>query len=203
MKQTTKKALKNSLLNSLFVLFFAIISFFSASVSQAQGYMGKKNLINYRVGFYPWEFANRNIISNFTHEFGIERVSNRRISYGLETTYGMGERTIIEGIYSFNFIMPSVFFRFHSIKKGSIAPLGLANKFGIGFVSLNYTGNMFAPKSGTGLVFNWSVMKRVPLSKTLLLDYGTGLSLPISTGTFGAMSSTFFSLRLGLGFAIK
>jgi hypothetical protein len=203
MKQTTKKAPKNSLLNSLFVLFFAIISFFSASVSQAQGYMGKKTLINYRVGFYPWEFANRDILSNFTHEFGIERVSNRRISYGLEATYGMGERNIIEGVYSFNFIMPSVFVRFHSIKRGSIAPLGLANKLGIGLVSQNYTGNSFAPQSSIGLVLNWSVMKRVPLSKTLLLDYGTGLSLPIGTKTSEAMSSTFFSLRLGLGFAIK
>ncbi len=199
MKQTTKKVLKNN----LFVLFFAIISFFSASVSQAQGYMGKKTLINYRVGFYPWEFANRDILSNFTHELGIERVSNRRISYGIEATYGMGAIGSENNKYNFNFIAPSIFIRLHSMKRGSIAPLGLANKLGIGFVSLNYTGNSSVPQSGIGLIANWSVMKRVPLSKTLLLDYGTGLSLPISIGTFGAMSSTFFSLRLGLGFAIK
>jgi hypothetical protein len=165
--------------------------------------MGKKTIINYRVGFYPWGFVNRNILSGFTHELGVERVSNRRISYGLEATYGMGEKTNSEGVYTFNFIMPSIFFRIHSIRKGSIAPLGLANKFGVGFVAQNYTGNIFAPQSSIGLVVNWSVMKRVPLSKTLLLDYGTGLSLPIGTKNFDAMASTFFSLRLGLGFAIK
>lgn len=200
MKQITKKAL----INWSFVLFFAIISLGCTSFSQAQGYIGKKNIITYRGGFSPFAIGNRTLISGLSHELSLERVKNRYVSYGLEAVYGMGKQTGGgEGVYDFNFIIPSIFIRLHGLGRGSIAPLGVSNKLGVGIAMLNYNNNTTTLQSGVSLALSWSVMKRVPLSKTLLFDYGTGFSVPIGTASFQAMGATLFSLRLGLGFAVK
>jgi|GEM_PF-5365266 len=190
--------------NSLLVLFFTIMACCYSFKSQAQGYMGKRTLFSYRVGFSPLGYARTNFMGSLTHELGIERVKNRRISYGVDVTYSMGEQKKDNEFYNFNLIMPTLFFRIHSLRKGSIAPLGIANKLGIGLAAQNYTGKVAVPSSNIGLVFSWAVMKRIPLSKSLLFDYGTGITVPLTSfGDNDAAVSNSFNIRLGLTFATK
>lgn len=201
MKYITKKIVKNSLL----ILLFTVIACCYSSISQAQGYMGKKTLIGYRLGISPWLYSSTNWVGSLAHEVSLERIKNRRISYGIDVTYCGGEQSRNSKSYDFNCIMPVVFFRIYSLRKGSIAPLGIANKLGLGIASQNYSGSTSdIPKSTTTLVFCWSVMKRIPLSKSLLFDYGTGITFPIIGGGDNyAVAVNNFNIRFGLTFATK
>jgi hypothetical protein len=197
------------LINKISFIFSCALALFliSTSTGYAQGYVGKKLFIGYRLGISPWiaMSSSYNAEAMFSHETGIELVKNRKISYGIEHVFATGDKNKEK----FTLFNPSIYLRIHNASKGAIAPLGLSNKLGIGIVVLKYqeiesygSNTITSNLESLGLVLHWSVMKRVPLSNRLLLDYGTGFNYMLLKNEQFARG-LLFNFRVGLSFAVK
>lgn len=194
---------------------FAISLFFATQpASMAQGFLGKRWLLTYQPSFVFTSALDKTLntqafYEHINHHAMIEYTSNRRMSYGGELTF-FSFNSINYQIHSYG---PAFFIRYHGYRRaGAIAPVGNYNKLGLQilFNKTNDFSGRPLPEDETSLVppvsfaTTWVIGKRVPISNTLLLDYGVDLSILTLVPSYSMQDQSMvgrFSVNFKLGIA--
>jgi hypothetical protein len=216
--QGNKNNSKNNMKSKINCIFFVLIlSFMSIQAAYAQGFEGKRWLLTYQPAFSIGSILSKSNTNTqifyeyINHHAMIEYVKNRRVSYGAELTFLSFNSQDNFQIHSYG---PAIFIRYHGYRRaGAIAPIGNYNKLGLQllFTQTNdFSGNPvdqdanLTPKPVSFLT-TWTVGKRVPISKVLLIDYGMDLSFLTLVPTYSLDSNLanrfIINFKLGLAFA--
>jgi hypothetical protein len=202
-----------------YFVFAIILCFATHSASMAQGFLGKRWILTYQPSFVFMSAISkdRNIntqafYEHINHHAMIEYTSNRRMSYGGELTFFSFNAAEGYQIHSYG---PAFFLRYHGYRRaGAIAPVGNYNKLGLQilFNKINDFSGRPMPEDETVTVppvsfaTTWVIGKRVPISNTLLLDYGVDLSFLTLVPTYSILNQSLLArfiinFKLGIAFA--
>jgi hypothetical protein len=215
--QIQKKNQNNTQSTIANLLFGLVLSFMAIQTINAQGFEGKRWLLTYQPAFSIGSILSKSNTNTqifyeyLNHHAMIEYVKNRRVSYGAELTFLSFNSKYDFQIHSYG---PAIFIRYHGYRRsGAVAPVGNYNKLGLQllFTQTNdFSGNPvdqdanLTPKPVSFLT-TWTIGKRVPISRVLLIDYGMDLSFLTLVPTYSLdvnLASRFIiNFKLGLAFA--